>query len=525
VKVTGVSMGLDPTDDIVAFSLVQPEPANPLFLFSVADGSQGAYQSRVNRAYNEAGSNEQGNLYYSEGTQSLRWVGEGGDQYGYNALLATEASLGLVGGEPDGFYPDDLTGLAVHDARLPLGELYFTVGPNAAGAPDSAVATVAADERACTVFKTGQDGTNTVAFTCAELGLVAGDRIDGLAVWGVGTPTDVAFSVDINAQGAVDTALSAAALVSDPVGATLFRSSGDGTNSVLKSQRDLGLGEQLDDDEIDGFTVVPASAQRNVAHAATCELSRDPYDADTGFTTLTGVSHVGSNVLVLFGQTSTQANRLLAYNATTCAFLQQKDLPSGFENPQSMAIVPLAGWATAQPLDNVEYLGITWAGTGIEKAVTRYDVDGAVVAAVPITGSYYGDVVLALVHDPVADQLYMLITQYRWATLWAMPRPTAADTVLAATYRDLTTPCANEASISGTDPAGNLVLAKWQASGTDFRVCSFTPLGEVVPLPHAWSVAATASTARGFVAPNGAHFVLHEDSVPMTIERGAYQSP
>jgi len=528
VKVTGVDLGLLETDPIVSFALLQPEPAKPLFLFSVTDGTEGADQSRVDRSYHSAfeGYDEQANLYYSEGKQSTRYVGEGGDEYGYNAMLATEASLGLVGGEPDGPSPDDLIGLAVHDKRLPLGDIYFTVASYAAGAVDSAVATVPENERACTVFKSASDGTNSVAFSCADLGLIPNDEIDGLAVWGDDAPTQVIFSVTTGSQGSEASAVETVALTPAGAGATLFNSAGDGSNAVLKSDRDLGLGERYlgEYDDIDGFTVVDAPATRNVAHAGSCVLAYDPY-VDGGFTSLRGVIHVGPNALVLFGQTSTQTNKLLAYNATTCGLLQEKDMPIGFEEPRTMAIVPLAGWSPAKPFDNVEYLGVTNANTGIEKAITRYDAAGTFVASFPIVDSYYGWNISALVHEPVSDRLYMLVDSYRYASLFVMPRPNAADTELDATYRDLTTPCANETGITGTDAAGNLYLTKLQASGTDFRVCAFTPGAELLPLPYSWSAEAVTSTPYGFIAPNGSHFVLHEGDGTITIERGTYQAP
>lgn len=529
VKVMGADMGLLETDPIAAFSLVQPEPTKPLFLFSVVEGTEGAAQSRVNRAYNSADDNEHSLLYYSEGTPSTRYVGEGGDEYGYNAVLASEVSLGLAPRTPDGPPADDLLGLAVHDALQPLGDLYFTVPSYAAGVADSGVATVAANERACTVFKTARDGTNSVAFSCADLGLAPDDQIDGLALWGDGTPTQAIFSVNINAVGAAGSGVATMVATDTPVGATLFKSAGDGANAVLKGERDLGLGEHYYDDEIDGFTVVEAPATPSVAHAASCNLAYDPYAGDAGdFATLLGVSHVGLDVLVLFGQTSTQTNRLLAYNAATCALLQQKDMPVGFEDPKRMAIVPLTGWSGGKPLDKVEFLAALDGTTGLEKVITRYDAAGTFVASFPIEDSYYGWNITALVHDPLADRLFMLVDgyPYRYATLFTMPRPLATDTSLPNTSRDLTSPCANETGITGTDAAGNLFLTKLQKSATDLRVCAFTPTGEVLPLPYWWSTQDTMpSIPYGFVAANGTHFVMHEVDGSISIERGAFQAP
>lgn len=527
VKVTGAELGLLETDPIVAFSLVQPEPAKPLFLFSVADGTQGATSSRVYSSFHDVASDEQSHLYYSEGAQSTRFLGEEGDEYGYNAIFATQTSLGLAGYDPDGPAPDDLIGLVAHDARQPLGDIYFTVAPYATGVDGSGISTVPTNERGCTVFKSAGDGTNSVAFGCDELGLAIDDRIDGLALWGDATPSRVLFSVGTGAQGAVGTAVEAAAASPEGAGATLFSSLGDGSNTVLKSARDLGLGEPSNgQQEIDGFTVVDAPAAASVARAGNCELAYDPLDAASGgglASLATGVAHVGSNVVVLFGQTSTQTNRLIAYNATTCAFLQQKDLPSGFEDPRTVAIVPLAGWAAGKPLDKVEYLGVTDAD--IQKAITRYDAAGEPVASFPIAELYYDANVSALVHEPLSDRLYLLVQQYLWQTLFVMPRPSATDTGLTASYRDLTTPCANEAGLSGTDALGNLLLTKRQTPGEQLRVCSFTPSGELVPLPSFWSVDPVGTRPQGFMGSNGSFFVVHDDQSPISIERGVQQAP
>jgi hypothetical protein len=261
VRVTGVDLGLDPTDSIAAFALVQPEPANPLFFFSVNDGSKGQIASGVYRAQNH-GEAEEAHVYYSEGT-------------GDNALFATEASLGLDGGEPYSADPDDLIGLAAHDAREPLGDIYFTVNADAAGAADSAVATTVANERGCTVFRSERDGTNSVAFTCTELGLAVDDQIDGLALWGDSTPSRVLFSVTEDSLGATNTAVWALTSAATRAAATLFESPGDGSNAVHKSDLDLGLsphkaGDLNRRDDIDGFTMVDVPVARRVARAASC---------------------------------------------------------------------------------------------------------------------------------------------------------------------------------------------------------------------------------------------------------------
>jgi hypothetical protein len=159
VAITGADLGLADTDQIVSFTALQVEPTNPTYLFSVADGSEGAPPSRVYAEY-WSNTNQQNyaDVYFSDGSTSFRYLGEGGDEYGYNGLLAHERSLGLS--DDSGEKHDDLTGLLPHDANKPLTELYFIVTPDAVGAQDSAVATMNGIERGCSIFKSKLDGKN-----------------------------------------------------------------------------------------------------------------------------------------------------------------------------------------------------------------------------------------------------------------------------------------------------------------------------------------------------------------------------
>jgi hypothetical protein len=528
VKITGESMGLDPADQIVSFALLQAEPKNPTYLFSVADGSEGASPTRVFQAYWDDSGVEEGKVYYSDGVQSLRYIGENGDQYGYNALAASEVSLGLSPGENES-RPDDLTGLAVHDANTPITELYFTVSGNATGATDSAVSTVPSDERPCTVFKTTLDGKNSVAFSCTQLGLLSeSDEIDALAVYGAATPTKVVFSVTSGSQGAIGSTVEAAQ-ASGRIGATLFSSTGDGANAVVKTDRDLGLGEYVDD-EIDGLAVIESPPKGAVTHAGSCSLKYDPLDAVAGggLTYVNGTSRVGQNVMVLYGQTAATQNRLLAYDATTCAFLQQKDLPAGFENLFDTAIVPLAGWTSKQPFDKVEYFRAVQQGYG--KDLQRYDAAGTLLTTFPISNTDYTDGTSALVYDPVGDRLYLLMNNNhygfprRWFAVIARPAIDAEVTNLEPTFGYLSSPCADDVAITGTDANGNLYVGRRQTAATDYLLCGFTPYGELLPAPYSWSSNA-ATDDRGFIVPGGSSFLLRSNVSPIVIERGAYQPP
>ncbi len=244
---------------------------------------------------------------------------------------------------------DDLTGLAAHDANVPVTELYFTVTSAAQGVAESGVATVAATERSCTVFKSNLDGTNSVAFSCASLGLLPSaadsDQIDALAVYGTATPAKVVFSLTTDSQGAVGSAVETTRLTGNGglVGCTLFQSTGD-ESTPCSSRRRIWVWASTGTwtDEIDGLAVID-QAKASAAHAASCQLTYDPLDsvAGGGLLNVNGMLRLANNVLVLFGPTATQTSRLVAYNATTCAFIQQHDLPTGFQSPNELAIVPL----------------------------------------------------------------------------------------------------------------------------------------------------------------------------------------
>jgi hypothetical protein len=532
VKITGESLGLAATDQIVAFAIMQATPQNPTYLFSVSDGAEGAQTTRIYEEYweNNGIVPIRGDVYYSDGEQSFRDNGEGGDLWGYHAMLATERSLGLSFGQNEANY-DDLTGLAVHDANIPITELYFTVNADAAGAADSAVAATGWAERSCTVFKSALDGTNTVAFTCAALGLSPGeveispDAIDALAIYGTTQPTSVLFSVTVNSRGAAASAV-ATASASLQAGASLFESPGDGSNTLLKAARDLGLGEHTLDvlDELDGLAVIDAPKAK-VASAGSCQLTYDPLDTVGGgaLANVTATSHLGTNVLVVAGPANGTA-RLVAYNATTCAFLQQVDVPPGFENPATTVIVPLAGWSATKPLEKVEYLRV--APDGISQALSRYDAAGTFIQAFPIANTEYNGVD-GVVYSPAGDQLYVLLNQNGYRKYKVFPRPGADVTSIAVPSFHRTHPCGLRANISGTDAAGNLYLGQKQAYGTnDYRVCAFTPKGELLPAPYAWSgISTQPNYYGGFIVPGGSHFALSKDAAPWVIERGAYQAP
>ena len=515
VKVTGASLGLAETDAIVAFAEEQVEPTNPMFLFTIADGSEGAYDTRTYQAYNEG--QEEGKLYYSDGIP-LYDGPEGNNTLGYNGLSATEESLGLNDASDIDANPDDLRGLSVHDANKPLEELYFAVYTDAAGVADSGVDLVDSDHKGCTLFKSSLDGTNSVAFTCEQLGLATTDQIDGLAVFKGANGPKIIFSVTSASQGATGSGVAAVLDEEFTVGATLFTSTGAGTNSVYLSGRSLGLDEnRYANDDIDGLAIIDQPPVGG-SNSDTCELTYDPYDAaEGGLLIVNGTAAVGNNVMVLFGPTDQAGSaRLLAYNATTCQFLQQVDLPGEFADPPPTAIVPLTGWAANKPLDKVEYYQAIQDGYAV--GLRRFDAAGEVDTTIAISNSYYTSP-YGLYYEPGADELNV-ITTYNSGSVFTFKRPAADTTTLEPAYRILTDPCKSQANVGGVDSDGSLYLARSQEVDTHFRVCGFRPDGEMLPAPYSWS-SEVGSYLGGFIVPGGAHFLLHSGE-PMSIERSDF---
>lgn len=516
VKVTGAALGLAETDAIVAFAEEQVEPKNPMFLFTIADGSEGAYNTRTYDA-NNAGT-EEGKLYYSD-SQILYDGPEGNTDLGYNGLSATETSLGLSDASDIDANPDDLRGLAVHDANKPLQELYFTVDSEAVGVADSGVDTVDSENQGCTLFKSALDGTNSVAFTCAELGLTTTDQIDALAIYaGVDGPT-VVFSVANGSQGLAGTAVATVYEEFGSPGATLFSSTGKGTNSIYRDGRSLGLDEYywLYDD-LDGVAVVDQAPLAASGHG-TCDLPFAPLAPTEGGLSYVGsTASVGDNVLVVFGPVAQAGSgaRLLAYNATTCQLLQQKDVPVEFGDFAQVAIVPLAGWSQSKPLDKVEYFRPVVDGTSI--GLNRYDAAGQFVNLISVSNTTYVGY-RGLFYQPGADQL-ILVTNYNDGSFAAIPRPASDITTVDATHVQLTQPCAQAGEVGGVDSNGNVFLAQAWEVQTDFRVCGFRPDGEMLPVPYSWG-SDVDTFIGGFVVPGGSHFLLHGGTT-MWIERSDF---
>lgn len=521
VKVTGAALGLDAADAIVAFAEEQIEPKNPMFLFTIADGSEGA---QFTRSYQSAKNDytEEGNLYYSDG-EALFDYGNGESTYyqTYNGLSASQVSLGLTTAENIDANPDDLRGLAVHDANKELKELYFSVYTDAVGATDSAVDLVDSDHKGCTLFKSALDGTNSVAFTCEQLGLTATDQIDALAIFkGAAGPT-VIFSVTNASQGAAGSTVALILDETSTVGATLFKSIGDGTNTIHLPGRALGLDEyNYPFDDLDGVAIIDQPKVTAGANQS-CQLSYDPYGAtEGGLGSIESTGSVGNNVMVLFGPVA-QAGagaRLLAYNATTCAFLQQVDLPQEFEDGHALTIVPGTGWVASKPLEKVEYYRAQTVTYDLE--LRRYDAAGVLQNQYPLANTAYAGA-MGLFY--ASGKLTLVTANGATYSRRSFPVPTVDTTAVDAPVLELTKPCRDQTDVGGVDSDGNLYLARSQEVNSDFRVCGYRSDAEMLSAPYAWT-SDTAGYVGGFIVPGASHFLLHSDE-PMWIERSDFPKP
>jgi hypothetical protein len=521
VKVVGTDLGLDAADAIIAFAEIQPEPQSPLYFFSVTDGTEGGVPTTIDNQ-DSVGEPKGGDVFFTDTSESYHYQGEGGIQYGYNGLLFTETSLGLSRGVSEG-PPDELQDILARDANRPLTELYFTVNGDASGAEDSAVEATAPEQRGCTVFKSGLDGNNLVAFTCEDLGLSPNDQIDALAVYGSPAPTELVFSVSSNSQGAAGSAVTAAHFSYEGSGGPLFSSRGNGTNRLVATARSLGLGYWGDQDDIDGLTVVDAAAPR-VRHTASCTSEYDPFATVDGGELISngGVLALGADIAVLFGRTDSTA-RAIAFNANTCALIQQKDLTaSELEQASGMAIVKLAGWAAATPLDDIEYVRSAAASM---MELHRFDDTGAFIKAVPFTNINYYEYIPTIMHEPTSNRLFVLTeSNYEYQLdLSVFDMPTDDTIELTGARIRLGMPCAANPSFFGVEPSGNFTLTQFQNAGSYYRVCEYSEAGTLLPMPYWWTPQ-TPPQGIGYTAGGRFYSVTTPDGFgPISIERGTLQ--
>jgi hypothetical protein len=519
LRVSGARLGIADTDAIDAFAAVQPTPVTPLYWFSVKPEADGEGVSPTRLSFSSAAHEAAGDVYFSDGTLSYRNLGEGSDLLGYNALVADEQSLGLQPLPEDRIYAheDNLTGVQlVADGIMP-SELYFSVGPGSTGLDGSAVAATAEADRACTIFKSELEGTNTVAFTCADLGLATNSDVTGLVLYGVRAPTDVLFTISSTSSGLAETAVASAT----PIANNIFESPLDGTNTLRVDGPSLGLNST---DEIDALTAVDQSPD-SYAYGATCALSPSPLGTDSpdgaNLANFGSARGLGDHLLFIQGPTATPpasagpaaTDNVAVYNLKTCAFIAKTTIPTGIIANTTWAPVPLAGWSESAPLANLEYWNLGPDGSYVD----RLDATGTVLKSFPLIGVPVGIAAISLMYEPMRDHFYGVLTSEDSSldyTRIYFPRPAATlanGTGLNALVTPLYHPCSYGPALSGTDQRGNSVFTQIQRGSTEERVCSFTPGGEFDTLPSNWTLQ-TETADVGVLVPGTAFYAIFPDN-------------
>ncbi len=241
-------LGLASTDDLDALStLHQPNSFSPYY-FSVLDvpaQDEGLPGTGVREESDEG--EDPGDIFQSAGFGVKSAPGR-------NHVYTDEVRIGLQPATTGGTPLDNLNALDFA-GDVSVARVFFSVARGAQGAPGSAVAGVDEDQRPCTLFESMLDGSNRVVFTCDELGLVPGDDIDGVVVRGQTEAGVVLFSVDDSSSGKVGSAV-----LGEQSGeaheADVFRSIGDGTNTLQLEEVALGLQDQTVQDEVDALAIL-----------------------------------------------------------------------------------------------------------------------------------------------------------------------------------------------------------------------------------------------------------------------------
>ncbi|MCA9642813.1 MAG: hypothetical protein KC492_19085, partial [Myxococcales bacterium] len=352
LAITATQLGLLDTDNVDAFSVLRAPPSHPVYYFSVERGAQGGANTQLEQRAPLEGTGPE--VYFSDGVGSHTFITEGGEDVGYNAAYYLKDSLGLVYTEDPPEY-DDVDALEL-EVGTPQA-VYFSVEENAEGASGSAVAGTALDERGCTIYRSALDGTNEVVYTCAQLGLAAGDDIDALIVSGVGAPQAVAFSVVSGAQGVSGSAVADQAAL-DEVPGDIYGSDGSGTNTLLVDEVALGL-QNSDNLNALSFREGPSAPRYN--YISSCDLNPSPLADVTNPGSLNQVAAISGSVVLMFS-TVQGLQRLSVYDAATCAQIGSN---VEFDNilPRPAFVQTLPGWSATDPLNNIQVWSIE-IGTG-----------------------------------------------------------------------------------------------------------------------------------------------------------------
>lgn len=539
LEIAPADLGLAAGDDIDALSFLVADPATPLYRFSVTDhsGEEGAEATHVRRS--SVAGDVPADLFFSDGSASFKDLGEGGSDLGYNALWGDELSLGLQGqSSPDAAAgpQDDVNALHVA-SPTDTGPVYFSVAPGATGTAATALRNTAANERGCTIYASDRDGNNRVALTCANLGLAAGDDVDALAVVGSASPDAVLFSVTPGSAGLASTGVATRVGSAKPFASDIYRSTGDGNNTLEVLAEDLGLQRFAPFDDLDALAVEELPSRR-YEFANTCTLTPSPFDApgDGGAGTLNPVAAtpIALGILVTFAQ-GPGGVELRAYDVSSdCGQVGAAQLiPTGtVDYDTRVAIIPLPGWSAAAPFQNIEI----WTADGFGPySITHLDGNGAVISTYTLTVPNAMDSPSALAYDGYRDRFIFAAPAASYPTddLLYFDRPAAgaADAgplpITGTAATSLPQPCAS--SPFGTPLAvaalgdENLIVANpAQSNGGAFRVCELSPTmqfrGPAVPWTEPPTGGATVLAAS---FPGNGVVVVHHDGTDVFVDSTA----
>ena len=490
VAITAAQLGIADTDTLDAFATLQQPATDPVYVFSVSAGeSEGQRPTRLARS--SLDHEAIGDVYFSDGTESARNLGEGSDQLGYNALVADEQSIGLSPiGNADAPL-DDLTGVQLAASGVLPSEIYFVVSADSVGLADTAVAAATTAKRGCTVFSSKLDGKNTAVTSCDKLGLADGSQLKGLVLYGATAPTKALFTITSASTGLVETAVAANDNnTENTADNNIYASPLDGSNSLQANGDALGLNYY---DSIDALTVVDR-APGKFGYNTSCDLTPNPTSPDGGnLATFESAHGLGDHLLVLSGKSplvgEVSTDLVAAYDVKTCAFVaraaftEQSVLQGRFWTP-----VPLPGWSAADPLKNLEYwlLGDTEGQILVE----RHDASGAYLGTYPLDVPLNAFSPISLDYDARFNRLFGVLAPNSGipdAVRIAFTLPSGAPGVepLPVLSTPIPHPCAFTPEFSGVDSAGNSLYAQSNGQGP-LRVCDLTPTGELSDLPANW---------------------------------------
>lgn len=246
-------LGLMPTDDIDGVSFGHPKTHVVPIWFSVADDTgsdEGLMSTDVRGSSDDM--EDPGDIFLTFGGEDEFSPGAG-----RNLLRTDEYRIGLQPVTPGGTPLDNVNG--IDRAVESKTRVYFTLLSGAQGAAGSGVAGVPANEVGCTIFQSDRDGTNSVALSCDDIGLVPGDEVDALVAFeDGGTLSEVWFSVNSASTGKMGSAVLIESMAGEAPG-DIFVSDGMGSNQVQYQQYQLGLQPQMGStgtvDELDALAV------------------------------------------------------------------------------------------------------------------------------------------------------------------------------------------------------------------------------------------------------------------------------